>query len=355
MSALAATAPAPAEDVSPDLIFETINAFHRTAAIRAAIELDLFSAIAAGHDTPAAIAAASGAAERGVRIVCDFLAVLGIITKRAGHYALTPSSATFLDRRSPSYLGGSAAFMIDPQYAALLLDDPAGYVRNGGATGLAVVAPDNPVWVAFAEGMIHNPLIAGCVEALAAEVAGWRAKPGKVLDIAAGHGQFGINIAKVAPAAEIVAVDWASVLVLARQNAKAAGVEARYTTIAGSAFDVDWGKDYDLVLLPNFLHHFDAATCTALLKKVRASLTPNGSVIAVEYVASEDGVSAPFGAGFSFRMLATTPAGEAYTETDLNDMARAAGFRGVVGRADRPDSGKSGEVREMTEADARKG
>ena len=103
MSALAA--PASAEDVSPVLIFETINAFHRTAAIRAAIELDLFSAIAAGHDRSAALAAASGAAERGVRIVCDFLAALGIITKRAGRYALTPSSAIFLDRRSPTYLG----------------------------------------------------------------------------------------------------------------------------------------------------------------------------------------------------------------------------------------------------------
>lgn len=95
------------------------------------------------------------------------------------------------------------------------------------------------------------------------------------------------------------------------------------------AFDVDWGKDYDLVLLPNFLHHFDAATCTALLEKVRASLAPNGSVIAVEFVASEHGVSAPFGANFSFIMLATTPTGRAYTETDLNGMAHAAGFGGV--------------------------
>jgi ubiquinone/menaquinone biosynthesis C-methylase UbiE len=329
MSALTGTAPAPAEDVSPDLIFQTISAFQKTAAIRAAIELDLFSAIAAGSDTPATIAAASGAAERGVRVVCDFLATLGIITKREGHYALTPSSATFLDRRSPSYLGGSAAFLIDPQYAALFFDDPARFVRNGGAQGLAVVAPDNPVWVAFAEGMGRNPLIAGSVEALAAEVGRWRDKPGKVLDIAAGHGLFGINIAKVAPVAEIVAVDWAPVLVLARRNAKAAGVEARYTTIAGSAFDVDWGKDYDLVLLPNFLHHFDEATCTALLKKVRKSLTPNGSVIVVEFVASEDGVSAPFGANFSFVMLATTPAGEAYTETQLDGMARTAGFTSV--------------------------
>jgi hypothetical protein len=66
-----------------------------------------------------------------------------------------------------------------------------------------------------------------------------------------------------------------------------------------------------------------------LLKKVRASLAPNATVIVVEYLASEDGVSAPFGAGFSFRMLATTPPGDAYTATNLNDMARAVGFSGV--------------------------
>jgi hypothetical protein len=55
---------------------------------------------------------------------------------------------------------------------------------NGEARGAPV--PDVARRIAFAEGMIRNPLIAGSVEALAAEVAGWRAKPGKVLDIAAG-------------------------------------------------------------------------------------------------------------------------------------------------------------------------
>jgi hypothetical protein len=33
----------------------------------------------------------------------------------------------------------------------------------------------------------------------------------------------------------------------------------------GSAFDVDYGSGYDLVLLTNFLHHFDMATCEVLL------------------------------------------------------------------------------------------
>ncbi|MGO7209260.1 hypothetical protein ACCT30_50845, partial [Rhizobium ruizarguesonis] len=75
-------------------------------------------------------------------------------------------------------------------------------------------------------------------------------------------GFFGIEIAKALLSAEIVAVDWAAVLELSRQNAENAGVSDRYQTIAGSAFDVEWGTGYDLVLLPNFLHNFDLPTCS---------------------------------------------------------------------------------------------
>ena len=79
----------------------------------------------------------------------------------------------------------------------------------------------------------------------------------KVLDIAAGHGMYGVTIAKQNPNAEIFAVDWPQVLQVAEENANAAGVAARYHKIPGSAFEVDFGNDYDLVLLTGFLHHFD--------------------------------------------------------------------------------------------------
>ena len=56
---------------SSQRIFETFNAFQRTAALKAAIELKLFTAIAAGHDTPVALAKACRAAERGMHILVD--------------------------------------------------------------------------------------------------------------------------------------------------------------------------------------------------------------------------------------------------------------------------------------------
>src|SRR5438132_1399036 len=78
----------------------------------------------------------------------------------------------------------------------------------------------------------------------------------KVLDISSGHGMFGIDVAKHNPQAHVYALDWKNVLEVARENAARFGVAERFHTIPGSAFDVDMGSGYDLVLLPNFLHHF---------------------------------------------------------------------------------------------------
>jgi hypothetical protein len=89
----------------------------------------------------------------------------------------------------------------------------------------------------------------------------------KVLDIAAGHGLFGIEIARQNPQARVTGLDWAPVLRVALENARKAGVQDRYDMLPGSAFQVDFGGPYDVVLLTNFLHHFDQPTCVGLLKK----------------------------------------------------------------------------------------
>jgi hypothetical protein len=315
--------------VSPELFWEAAWGFQKTAAIKAAIELDVFTKIGAGAHGVAILAEQTGAAQRGLRILCDYLTISGFLEKAGEDYNLTPSSQAFLDRQSPSYLGGVLDFIASPQMIGRFLDCPASFVRNGGAVGLANVEPDNPVWVTFAESF--TPLAVPIAETLAAHVASWPQPPRKVLDIAAGHGMYGIAVAKVAPKAEIVAVDWEAVLAIALRNAEKAGVRDRYRTIAGSAFEVDWGSAYDLVLLPGFLHHFDHQRCVALLAKIRTGLSTGGQTWVVEFVPNEDRISpAPMPAAFAYTMLATTPKGDAYTASELNAMARDAGFRGAT-------------------------
>jgi ubiquinone/menaquinone biosynthesis C-methylase UbiE len=151
-------------------------------------------------------------------------------------------------------------------------------------------------------------------------------KPQKVLDVAAGHGLFGLRVAQANPSATVYGTDWADVLKVAVENASALGVADRYHTIPGSAFDVDLGSGYDLVLVPNFLHHFDPPTNTSLLTKLRRAMTSGGTLAIVEFVPNEDRVSPPIAASFSLQMLGATEAGEAYTFSDLDGMLAAAGF-----------------------------
>ena len=313
-----------ARQPSPEFFFDTVSAYQRTAALRAAIELDVFTAIAEGAHTSEELAARCETAERGMRILCDYLTIVGLITKEGGRYALTPDSALFLDRRSQAYLGGTLEFLLSPMLT-VGFEDLAETVRRGGTTMPegGTVAPDNPIWVKFARAMM--PMMFMPAQQIAKLVGGDGGRL-KVLDVAAGHGVFGISIARQNPEAEITALDWPGVLEVAGENARAAGVGDRYRTIEGSAFEVDLGEGYDVVLLTNFLHHFDPPTCESLLRKVHAALAEGGRAVSFEFVPNEDRVSPPVAATFSMMMLGTTPNGDAYTFKEFERMFRNAGF-----------------------------
>ncbi|MDT7690016.1 MAG: hypothetical protein QOE46_2775 [Acidobacteriota bacterium] len=310
---------------SPELFFQTANAYQRSAALKAAVELGVFTAIAEGNRNAQTIAARCEASERGVRILCDYLVITGLLTKEGGDYGLTEDSAVFLDQRSPAYMGGALEFLLSPMLTEGF-EDLASVVRRGGTMMEAggTVAPENPVWVKFARAMA--PMMAMPAQAIAQMVGGTQGHALKVLDIAAGHGIFGITIAQKNAAAEVVALDWAAVLEVARENAEKAGVADRYAVIEGSAFDADYGTGYDVVLLTNFLHHFDPTTCETLLRKVRAALADDGVAVALEFVPNDDRVSPPSAAAFSLTMLGGTPAGDAYTFAELERMFKNAGF-----------------------------
>jgi len=314
-----------AQQPSPQLFFQTINAHQRTEALKAAIELEVFTAIGEGNTTAAHIAKRCDTSERGMRILCDFLTIHGMLTKQDGQYGLTLDSATFLDKRSPAYLGTAIEFLCSP----MLTEGSkhiAEAVRKGGTAmeDDGTIGPDHPVWVKFARGMA--PMMAMPAQLIVKLVDPNPNRKLKILDIAAGHGLYGITFATNNPQAEITAVDWKAVLEVAKENAQKAGVAERYKTIEGSAFDVDFGSGYDLVLLTNFLHHFDPPTNEKLLRKVHNALADGGRAVTLEFVPNDDRVTPPDAAGFSMMMLSGTPSGDAYTFAELERMFSNAGF-----------------------------
>ena len=108
-----------------------MNAHQRTEALKAAIELEVFTAIGEGATTVADIAKRCNASEKGIRVLCDYLTIMEMLTKQNDHYGLTLDSSVFLDKRSPAYVGGAIDFLGSPLLAgsAKFMTDA---VRKGG-------------------------------------------------------------------------------------------------------------------------------------------------------------------------------------------------------------------------------
>jgi predicted nicotinamide N-methyase len=315
----------PSQMPSPEHIFQTLNAHHQTATLKAAIEMDLFTAIDEGNRSIGDLAKRLNASERGVRILSDNLVLSGFLRKENSGYGLTQEAALFLSKRSPQYLGTIAEFLNSRQHYENMAHLTEAVRRGGTATAKGDNRePNDDLWVSFARSMA--PITIPAANFIARTVATQDSKPVRVLDIAAGHGMYGITIAKHNPKAQITALDWPAVLEVAKENAAKAAVADRYKTLPGSAFEADLGEGYDLVLLTNIFHHFDKNTCVLLMRRVHQALRPGGSAATLEFVPNEDRVSPPSEAAFSLLMLVGTDAGDAYTFTEYQEMFRAAGF-----------------------------
>ncbi len=315
----------PDDELSFELLWSTFTGYQRTAAIKAAIELDVFTAIGEGATTLDAIASRCESSPRGMRILLDHLTMDGFVARDGDRYRLSATSAALLDRNAPAYVGSAITF-IASAYVRQGFDRLTEAVKQGGSVVTdGSMTPEHPMWVEFARAMAP---LAGMSALLLANVLGIEgSSPLRVLDIAAGHGLFGITLARLNAGVQVTGLDWANVLAVAAENARLAGVADRWRPLPGSALEVNLGGPYDLVLLPNILHHFDAPTCERLIARTHGALAPGGRVAIVEFVSNEDRQGPPEAVRFALVMLAGTPGGDVYTFGEYERMLRGAGFR----------------------------
>ncbi len=306
---------------------DNVYAFQRTAALRAAVALDVFTAIGKGHDTSKALAEHCSTAERGMQILCDFLVALGLLEAREGCYVAAPDAAAYLDRRSHAYVGGALDFAVSDTQLKAMLSDPVAVVRNGTTTlGEAdhLVAPDHVDWTTYARAVA--PLMARSAVFLSNLITSLGGPIHRILDVAAGSGQNGIALARRLVDAEVTAVDWPGVLKVAAENARTAGIGERWNARSGNALETAFAGPYDVILVVRFLHLLAPQDREVLLRRAHAALVPGGRLVGLQIMLNDDHVSPPFAAAMNFNLLATTPSGQVPTAGELETPLRAIGF-----------------------------
>src|SRR5437870_1309931 len=127
----------------PGRLFGMLTSYQTSAILKAAIELHVFTGFSGGSATAADLAGHCAVDTRAMRILCDGLTALGLLTKDIRGYSPVRDCLPFLDPRSPAYIGSSAEFLFDTELLARW-SNLAANVRHGGALDYGTISTENP-------------------------------------------------------------------------------------------------------------------------------------------------------------------------------------------------------------------
>ena len=297
-------------------------------ALGAAVELDLFSHIAAGKTGAQQVAAAAGASEHGTRRLLDTLCGMGYLKKSGQRYKLQRSAAEHLVRGKPLYMGDAAMIgkMMMGSWSML-----AEVVRSGRPFQAGGSAQEREAFFAKLVPAIFPAGFLAATVAVKRLPAATRRRISRILDIGAGAASWSIPFAKALKRARVTVADYPAVTQVARQYAERFGVAGRYDYLEGDFREVDFGTGtFDLAILGHIIHGEGAEWSKPLLKRISQALIDGGMLLIGEFIPNDER-SGPAGPLlFGLNMLINTPAGDVFTMREYREWLKEAGFSKVA-------------------------
>ncbi len=312
------------QEPSLDTISQMNFSMAGARVLATAVQLGIFSAIAAGNAAAADVAKAAGADRRATQMLLDALTAFGLLTKQGDRYSLPAASAQYLVKKSPDYMG----FMVENDD----LWDSWGQLTEVVRRGKPARQVDKqhlaeeffPVLVRSLHIMNREP-----ARRMAAAL-GMNGKALQVLDVACGSGVWSIAIAESNSHSRVTAQDFPAVLQTTRQFVRQHEVEKQYDYLPGDLKEADFGEGrFDLALLGNICHSEGEESSRNLFKRLFRALKPGGRVAIIEAIPNEERSGPPFPLIFALTMLLNTEVGGTYTLGEYTRWLKEAGFSRV--------------------------
>ena len=310
-------------DQTPESILKLARQFMESRILLSAAEMDLFTLLDGRPSTAEAIAGTCHADLRGMTVLLDALAAMGLLSKEDGMYRSTAAATAFLmDKGSQSVLPMvlHAAHLWE-SWSAL-----TGIVKGtASAAAPAFVAGDADEMRAFIGAMhvVGMPLAQRIVQAVPPGPAG------SLLDIGGASGTYTIAFLTAAPAMKATLFDRPPVIPIARERLAEAGMLDRVRLVAGDFYRDELPGGHDLALLSAIIHQNSPAENVALFRKTHRALIPGGRIIIRDHVMDSGRTKPADGAIFAVNMLVNTQGGSTYTFGEIQAWLEEAGFVNV--------------------------
>jgi ubiquinone/menaquinone biosynthesis C-methylase UbiE len=299
---------------------------HRSSMVLfAASELDVFTAIGAGHASVATLATTCQAQPGPLRLLLESCVAEGLLTVNDGQYANTPATQAFLVRGQPAYSAHGLKYAEDlyPVWGGL-----AGMVRTGRPSidPESILGDDKEKTRAFILAMHERARGMSAVLPHGADFTGRR----RLLDVGGGPGTYSIALVQKTPGLTSTVLDLPGVLEITREIVETHGCTGRISLQPGNYLTAPFGSGFDAVLLSGMMHREKEAGCRMLLRKSFDAMEPGGLVVVSDVFFDSDAkTTPPFALSFAINMMLTSHDGSAHATTEMVRWLADAGFTNV--------------------------
>jgi hypothetical protein len=301
-------------------LLELSGGYWAACALQAAVQLDVFTALAAGPRDEQELAGTLGCAPRSFSMLATALAALGLLRREGGKLAASGQVIALLSRDSPDYAG----FIIRhhahlmPAWARL-----AETVRAGHPETVERISRDgsDEERQAFLFGMFNIARLQAEKIAHALDLSGKSA----LIDVGGGPGAYAVYFCGKNPGLKATIFDLPSTEPFAKKIVAEYGLEDRIGFTGGDFLADPLPSGHDVAWLSQVLHGETPANAVKLLKNAAACLDRGGLLCVQEFALKDDHSGPAHAALFSLNMLLHTEGGQAYTEGEIVRMMRSAG------------------------------
>ena len=302
-------------------ILKLARQFMESRILLTAAELNLFTLLDEAPSTARDLAGRLSADLRGLMILLDALAAMGLLIKEPdGIYRSAPDAVTCLSDRSDR----SVLPMV--HHANHLWKNWSGLtakVRGSGAAEKPRSETRHADELGAFIGAMHvvgMPLAKKIVKA---------AGPGRarnLLDVGGASGTYTIAFLEAAPDLAATLFDRPAVISIARKRVVEAGMTDRVRFVPGDFYRDELPPGHDLALLSAIIHQNSPAQNIQLFGKVLRALVSGGRLIIRDHIMEPNRTQPGEGAIFAINMLVNTPGGSTYTFEEIRTWLAEAGF-----------------------------
>jgi predicted O-methyltransferase YrrM len=321
--------------LEPSRLMDIGMGFWPSKTLLSAVELDLFSHLGADSMFADEIGDRLGLHPRAIYDFLDALVALRILERDgdgpAGRYRNGVEAAAFLDRKSPSYVGGfleMANARLYPFWAdlteALKTGRPQNEIKRTGKPMFEELYRDPARLEQFLDAM--SAVSAGPVHELAERVDFSRYRT--LCDVGGAAGQLCITLARRHPHLRCTTFDLPVVAPVAEKVIAAAGLSDRIDVASGNFFG-DPLPRADVITMGMILHDWNLERKQRLIAAAYDALPNGGVFIAVEHLIDDARRENVFALMMSLNMLVEFGDAFDFTGRDFAGWCREAGFRDV--------------------------